>query len=229
MGRSPSGVLQTAGWIPTGFHSSPFHSPAPLRAPLPNSPNIRLDMTRVVKGLGLTSIRRGTAGRSLATCLALLVAAPTLIEAASPAGNWQGVRELQEGKRIRVVLGNDQTPKPTRVVKGHFSSANHAEVSVMTPDGNTMKFPKDQILQIRARVPYLDRKVGWAGGLSVAAPYTALTGYLGGIAGAIGGFALAVTLSYPLFARIGRTRAVYRAVRGPKAAADQPSEVRADN
>ena len=127
------------------------------------------------------------------------------------------------------MLGNDQAPEPTHVVKGHFSSATDAEVSVMTPYGNTMQLPKDQILRIRARVPYLSRKWGWAGGLSVAAPYTAVTGYLGGIAGAIGGFAFAVTLSYPLFARIGRTRAVYRGVRGPKAAADQPSEVRADN
>ena len=77
---------------------------------------------------------------------------------------------------------------------------------------------KIPIARIRASVPFLSRKAGWAGGLSISVRYAYRAGNLSGIGAAVAGFTIMMALVYPMLVKFGRTKAVYRAVPGTGAA-----------
>ena len=169
--------------------------------------------------------------RLLAIGVAVLVAVVPPMRAASPVGDWEAVRNLDEGRRVRVVLPVDGAPREHQVLKGRFASATDAQVTIVTSDGGTETFPRARIRQVRVRVPFLSRKAGWIGGLGLAGPYSIATGYLSGIGGFFGGFFLGIVLAYPAFAAANPTRAVYKlpaadgtaGVRLPRGTRDSPT------
>ena len=171
-------------------------------------------MTRIDTGWTIDLHRtalRGFLAVTLALCLALVPST----RAASRVGNWEAVRQLEEGRRVRVVLPVDGDPRKRRVVKGRFASAADNQVTIVTSDGGTETFPKGGIHQVRVRAPFFNRKSGWIGGLSVGGPYSVLGGYLSGIGGVFGGLFLGLLATYPLFAFAWPTTAVYK---GPASA-----------
>ena len=169
--------------------------------------------------------------RLRAISLTVLVAVVPPMRAASPVGDWEAVRDLDEGRRIRAVLPVDGVPRKHQVLKGRFASATDAQLTIVTSDGGTETFPRGRIRQVRVRVPFLSRKAGWIGGLGLAGPYSIAVGCLSGIGGFFAGFFLGIVLAYPAFAAANPTRAVYKVpaiggaagVRQPRGTRDSPA------
>ena len=148
--------------------------------------------------------------RALACQLALLTTLSPLL-ATDATDNWDAVRELTPGHRIRVLLEKSPASPKGTVVKGRFASATENQITVLTSDGSTRSFRKDGVRQIRVRVPFLSRRPAWRA--------CAVAGGAMGFIAAIGAGDMTVAaagpgycaLFYGLFSSAGRTRPVYDA------------------
>ena len=89
--------------------------------------------------------------------------------AASPSNDWEQVLEPGLiGKRVKLVLHKDQAVNGEVVVKGRLSSAAGTSIQIVTSDGNTQTFHRDQLRELRVRVPFLLRlnlRSVWIGGV----------------------------------------------------------------
>ena len=156
--------------------------------------------------------------RGCLACLILSLAMPPPMEAAS-AGNWDTVRALEPGRRIKVVLRSSEVTGHNEVARGRFASATASGVTMLTSEGDSTTFPIDSIEQVRIRRPILNRKPPGFGCLIAGGSYGWLGGTLGGLAGGAGGFLVFCGLSYVFLGRRGSTRPVYTAVAAPDSTA----------
>lgn len=153
----------------------------------------------------------------LACLIASLVMPPPM--AAAGTGNWDAVRELEPGRRIKVVLRSSEVTGHNEVARGRFASATDSGVTMLTLGGHSTTFPIDSIEQVRIRRPILNRKPPGFGCLIAGASYGWIGGTLGGLAGGAGGFLVFCGLSYVFLGRRGSTRPVYTAVVAPDSTA----------
>ena len=195
---------------PRGFSSSP------------GTRGEQVDLRVARAGATASWILRARLG-SAACSLGLLLFLP-IPALAAVSGDWEAVRALDAGRRIRVVLDE---PSGT-VVAGRFDSATADQVAVRTRDGGTQTFQRGNVHQVRLRVPYWRRKISWAVGLSCAALGIVAASISDGPVGADGTMGdataqrvatpfVAFGVCYALFGEAGSTSRVYTAAPVPDA------------
>lgn len=149
----------------------------------------------------------------LACLIASLITPPPI--AAAGTENWDAVRGLEPGRRIKVVLRSSGITGHQEVARGRFASATDAGVTMLTSEGDSTTFPIDSIEQVRIRLPILVRRPPVFGCLITGGLFGWVGGTFGGLAAGAGLFLMSCGLSYAFRGWRGSTRPVYRAVTAP--------------
>ncbi|MDE0103041.1 MAG: hypothetical protein OXN89_11735 [Bryobacterales bacterium] len=154
--------------------------------------------------------------------VALLLTLPNAAHA-SARGSWDAVREVRPGKRIRVVLASEGRPQLGIVLQGRFASATEDQIALMARDGGTRILRREEVHQVRVRVPFMKRRVAWLVAGPIGGLFTGLAFYTHPIY-ATTNFGFFFLMPYSLLARIGRTVPVYTAAVAPNGSQQvQPS------
>ena len=89
----------------------------------------------------------------------LLLAGPSAV--AKVRSDWSAVQAVQPGKRMVVVLYDDEAPRGARKILGRFSSATAEAVTVLLPDGQPRTLERRAVRKVRSIRPIKRRRTGW--------------------------------------------------------------------
>ena len=90
--------------------------------------------------------------------LLLLAGLPAMARVRS---DWSAVQAVQPGKRMVVVLYNDEAPRGARKISGRFASATAEDVTVLLPDGQSRTLERRSVRKVRSVRPIKRRRAGW--------------------------------------------------------------------
>ena len=106
----------------------------------------------------LNGITARAPGLPWMAAMLLLAGAPAMAKVRS---DWSAVRAVQPGRRMVVVLYNDEAPRGERKIKGVFASATAGDVTVLLSDGQTRTLQRRAVRKVRSSRPITKRRSGW--------------------------------------------------------------------
>ena len=87
--------------------------------------------------------------------------------------DWSRLETISAGVRTKVRYLDAGTSEDI-IVKGHFSSFSEISIVLVLKDGFTQSIQRDSVQFVRARRPFLKRRIGWIVGAGAAALSCAL-------------------------------------------------------
>ena len=106
----------------------------------------------------LDGIKARVPGRPWMAALLLLAGLPATAKVRS---DWSAVQAVQSGKRVAVVLYDDEAPRGARKISGRFASATAGDLTVLLPDGQSRTLERRAVRRVRAVRPIKRRRAGW--------------------------------------------------------------------
>ncbi len=99
--------------------------------------------------------------------LLLLTGLPAMARVRS---DWSAVQAVQPGKRMVVVLYDNEAPRGARKIAGRFASATAEDVTVLLPAGKSRTLERRAARKVLTNRPFKKRCPGWAAlGISATA------------------------------------------------------------
>lgn len=110
---------------------------------------------------GITERMPGTSRVSRPHWMAALLLLTGPLAMAGVKSDWSAVQAVQPGKRMAVVLYDDEAPRGARKISGRFASATAGDVTVLLPDGQSRTLERQAVRKVRSVRPIKRRRAGW--------------------------------------------------------------------